>query len=181
MQLRQRGFTLIEAIVALAVLGVLLGLGAGAIGDMVHAARLRAVAGDVLQHVTLARSEAIKRNGRVVVCKSANGMDCRSEGGWEQGWILFHDRNNTGTREPGEPLVGRLPPLPEGWRVRANGPVARYVSYGPMGVAQLTSGAFQAGTFTVCRASAGRVEGRQIVINAGGRPRVQSVALAACS
>jgi type IV fimbrial biogenesis protein FimT len=43
------------------------------------------------------------------------------------------------------------------------------------------SGAFQAGTFTVCRQSAAAVQGRRIIINAGGRPRVQKVNLESCS
>lgn len=180
MHARHAGFTLTEAVVSLAVLGTLLAVGVPTLGEVVQGVRLQAVSGDVFQQLLLARSEAIKRNGRVVLCKSADGSACAEQGAWQQGWILFQDRNNSGTREPHEPVLHRLQPLPPDFRLVANGPFARYVSYGPMGSARMASGAFQAGTFTVCRASVDATEGRQIVINAGGRPRVQKVWLADC-
>jgi type IV fimbrial biogenesis protein FimT len=178
---RQRGFSLGESLVTLAVAGTLVTVGVSTVGDLVEGLRLQAVAGDVQYQLMLARSEAIKRNARVVLCKSADGQSCTAAGRWEQGWILFQDRDNSGTREPQEPLLQQPPLVPGGWRIVGNGPVARYVSYGPLGTTELTSGAFQAGTFTVCRASARAVEGRQIVINAGGRPRVQKVWLDSCT
>jgi len=181
MERQARGFTLVEALVTLTVLGTLLALGAPSFAELVDEMRLQAVSNDLFQQLMLARSEAIKRNGRVALCKSADGEQCTEAGPWEQGWIVFHDRNNSGTREPEEAILQRLRPLPPGWRVASNGPVTHYVSYGPMGGARLVSGAFQAGTFTVCRASAVAVPARRIIINAGGRPRVQKLALESCS
>lgn len=169
-----------EAVTTLTVLAGTIALGAPSLVDAVQSLRLQAVAGNVFEHLLLARSEAIKRNGRVVLCKSADGSSCSEQGTWRQGWILFHDRNNNGTHEPDEPLLPGLPPLPPDFRLRANAPLEDYVSYGPTGTSRLTSGAFQAGTFTVCRASVGAVEGREIIINAGGRPRVQKVLLDSC-
>lgn len=176
----QRGFTLTETLATLAVLGVLLGVAVTTVADVLHGMRLQAVTGDVFYQLLLARSEAIKRNGRVVLCKSVDGQSCTTEARWEQGWVLFHDANNSGTREPAEPVLQRLQALPAGWRLQANGPLADYVSYGPLGAARLVPGGFQAGTFTVCRTSADTLEARQIVINAGGRPRVQKVWLDHC-
>lgn len=175
------GFTLVEAIVTLGVLAGLVAASAPSFADLLHDLRLEAVTGDVLRQLMLARSEAVKLNGRAVLCKSVDGEQCTTSGHWEQGWILFHDRNNSGTREQEEALLQRVPPLPAGWRLITNGPVADYVSYGPMGGATLVSGAFQAGTFTVCRASARAVDARKVIINAVGRPRVQKVRLESCA
>jgi type IV fimbrial biogenesis protein FimT len=175
-----RGFTLTEALVTLAILSVLLGVAVPSIAGLFHGLRLQALSADLFQHLLLARSEAIKRNGRVVLCKTADGQACTQEGGWDQGWLLFHDANRSGTREENEPVLERLPPLPAGWRLTANRPLASYVSYGPLGGAKLVPGGFQAGTFTLCRASLEQLEGRQIVLNAGGRPRVQKVWLPSC-
>jgi type IV fimbrial biogenesis protein FimT len=178
---RHRGFSLVESLVTLALVGALLALGASSLSDLFHGLRLQALSGDLFQQLLLARSEAIKRNGRVVLCKSPDGAGCAADGAWEQGWILFQDRNNSGARDDGEPVLQRLNALPPGWRLTANAPVGRYVSYGPMGGARMaSSGAFQAGTFTLCRASTERTEARQIIINAGGRPRVQKVWLDDC-
>lgn len=176
----QRGFTLTESLVTLAVVGSLTTVGITTIGDIVQGIRLQNVSGDVFEQLLLARSEAIKRNGRVALCISADGEHCTSAGGWQQGWILFHDANNNGQRDTREPVLERLQPLPPDFRLSANGPLGRYVSYDAMGGTRMTSGAFQAGTFTVCRSSASAVEGRQIVINAMGRPRVQKVQLDRC-
>lgn len=175
-----RGFTLTEALITLAVLGLLLGVAVSTVAEVLHGLRLQAVSGDVFHHLMLARSEAIKRNGRVVLCKSVDGLTCTEQARWEQGWLLFHDVNNSGSREPREPVLQRLPALPAGWRLNANGPLANYVSYGPFGAARMVPGGFQAGTFTVCRTSTDTLEARQIVINAGGRPRVQKVWLDQC-
>ena len=180
MQRKQRGFNLVEAMVCLAVFGILVGASAPDLADMIHAQRLAGVSNDVLRQLQLARSEAIRRNARVALCKSADGVSCSEQGGWEQGWILFQDDNNSGTREDTEARLQHVLPVPPGYRLGANGPLARYVSYGSMGETRTTSNAFQAGTFTVCRISAEQATGHQVVINAAGRPRLQKVQLADC-
>ncbi|QJW84188.1 prepilin-type N-terminal cleavage/methylation domain-containing protein [Ramlibacter terrae] len=140
---KQRGFNLLECVVALAILGMLAGMAAPDVGDMIHAQRPGTVTNDVLQQLQLARSEAIKRNRRVALCKSSDGVACTDAGNWDRGWILFEDANNSGTREEGEPLLERLLPIPPGYRLTANAPLARYVSYSPFGHARLTSNAFR--------------------------------------
>lgn len=167
------GYTLLESLVVLAVAGTLVALAAPPLAGVLHGMRLHAVSTDLLHPLLAARNQALKGQGHVTVCASGDGGTCAPEGRWEQGWIVFQDGNRSGTREPEEPLLQQVPAPPAGWRIHANAPLGRYVSYGPMGASQLASGAFQAGTFTVCRASAQRLEARQIVVNAAGRPRVQ--------
>lgn len=180
MVMHQVGFTLAEAVVTLCVLGCFVALAAPAAHDAVQEARLRAATGDLLQHLVLARSEAIKRNARVVLCHSADGVTCSDAGGWQQGWILFHDANRNGVRDPQEAILQRINPLPPDLRLSGNGPVERYVAYDALGTTRMVSGAFQAGTFTVCRASADAADARQIVVSAGGRPRVQKIRVDSC-
>jgi type IV fimbrial biogenesis protein FimT len=176
----QHGFTLVESLVTLSVLGTLVGVGVTTLGDLVRGVQLQALANTLHQQLLLARSEAIRRNARVALCKSADGVSCTTAGGWEQGGILFVDRNRSGSRDPQEPVLQQLPALPRGWRISASGPVSAYVSYGPLGAAQLSSRAFQAGTFTLCPTSADAVDGLQVIINAGGRTRVQRTRLDNC-
>lgn len=167
------GFTLLESLVALATVGTLAAVAGPSLSAALHGMQLQAVSADLLHPLMAARSQALKGQGYVTVCASADGAACARAARWEQGWIVFQDRNHSGTREPEEPLLQQVPAAPAGWRIHANAPLGRYVSYGPMGASQLASGAFQAGTFTVCRASTERREARQIVVNAAGRPRVQ--------
>lgn len=167
------GFTLLESLVALSTVGTLAALAGPSLSAALHGMQLQAVSAELLHPLMAARNRALKGQGHVTVCPSPDGEACAREARWEVGWIVFQDRNRSGTREPEEPLLQQVAGPPAGWRIHANAPLGRYVSYGPMGASQLASGAFQAGTFTVCRASTERREARQIVVNAAGRPRVQ--------
>ena len=176
----QRGLSLVESTVTLAVVAGALRLALPALDDTLQNARLSSASQDLLMDLHLARTEAIKRNRRVAMCKSADGLQCSRDGGWEQGWIVFHDENNSGTVDPGEERIARHEALPPVLRLRGNAPVANYVSYTPLGATKFTGGGFQAGTLTLCRAAAGATQGNQVIINANGRPRLQVAALASC-
>jgi type IV fimbrial biogenesis protein FimT len=161
-------------------MGVLATLAAPAMSSMMGSMQLTSMTNGLFSHILLARSEAIKRNSRVALCKSSNGISCAATGGWEQGWIVFHDVNNNGTREDAETIMQRELALPASLRLAGNLNVAHYVSFASTGAAKLVGGGFQAGTLTVCQYSAGGSMARQIVLNAAGRPRVQKASAASC-
>lgn len=169
-----------ELLVVLTVTAAAVTAGVPALTSIMHSSGLSSASNLFFSHLQLTRSEAIKRNGRVVMCKSADGAACTSSGGWEQGWIVFHDENDNGLFDAAEVLIQRMDSLPVGWRIAGNQNVARYISYSPTGETKLTSGAFQAGTVTVCNLSNGHKEARKIVINAVGRPRVQKTTVSTC-
>jgi type IV fimbrial biogenesis protein FimT len=174
------GFALIELMVVLALVVILQTLAVPALSAAVDAVRLTASTQSFLGSLQLARNEAIKRNARVVLCKSDTGQRCVLTGDWEQGWIVFHDLNNNAQVDAGEAILQRESALNGMLRLTGNSQVASYASYTPTGATSMTSGAFQAGTFTVCRQSPGRSEARQIVIGSAGRVRTQKVTLSQC-
>lgn len=175
-----RGFTLTELMATVSVCSALSLCAVRFAGTVLDGMKLTAATHTLLAQLTHARSEAIKRNAPVVLCKSADGLRCAVDGGWEQGWLVFHDSNNNAQREEGEAVLVRGEPVPQ-LQINGNGTMARYVSFSPGGGTHTATGAFQAGTLTVCRPSAARAEARQIVINAAGRPRVQKVQLPSCA
>jgi type IV fimbrial biogenesis protein FimT len=175
-----RGLTLIELLIVLVIASILMGAGLPAFNGLMRSMKLTNASNDLFASLVLARSEAAKRHARVVLCKSADGERCVTTGGWEQGWIVFHDVNDNGVREWGEGIVSRVDPLPRDVRVSGNLNVSKYISYAPTGETKLTSGAFQAGTVTICSASVAAQEARQVVLNAVGRPRVQKSKVASC-
>lgn len=181
--LRRRGaaaFTLVEMAVALAVLALTVRLAMPGVESTLHSMRLRTAASSFMDHLHLARSEALHRNRRVALCKSSDGHHCTSEGGWEQGWIAFEDADVDGVRADTEELVGRQEALSPGLRLSGNHQVQSYVSYDGRGVARLPNGAFQAGTLTLCRVGAADGDARQVVINAVGRARLQRAVVPTC-
>ena len=177
----QRGFTLVELLVSLAIGSILMSLTVPAMTGMLNTQKAISASNALFAGLNLARSEAIKRNARAVLCKTANGLTCTLSGGWEQGWILFHDLNNNAALDAGEEVLRQQGPASAGIRLAGNLPIANYVSYTPIGTAKLISGAFQAGTFTLCMESSGSADVRQIVLSGTGRARAQKGAARDCS
>jgi type IV fimbrial biogenesis protein FimT len=176
----QRGATLLELIVVLAVAAILLMISAPAFSHLLHASRLTSATNALVASIHVARSEAIKRSQRVVICPSPAGDACAGAGGWQQGWMIFHDANNNAKRDAGESLVLAHPPLPAGMWVTSKGSTARYLSYTPAGATKQVGGGFQAGTLTLCHASAAPDSARQVVVYRTGRPRTAKTSVAAC-
>lgn len=180
-RLRQSaGVTLAEAAVVLGAVAVLISISVPSMAEWTVSLQRNDLANTMLLNLYRARNEAVKRNGRVALCKSADGAMCATVGGWEQGLIVFVDGNNNGHRDAGEVLIHREPALPTGWRLVGNASVRDRIGYGAEGMTRMESGAFQAGSIVLCRESAEPHEGRQIIVNSSGRPRVQKVAVDSC-
>ncbi len=175
-----RGWSLLEWLLALALLAVLLTLGGTSLTPLRQKYQLQAQAEDLLSTLALARSEAVKRGVRVTACVSSDGVYCQSESDWTQGWVLFEDTDGNALRSDAEPLIQVHAALPAGIRARGNSTVARFVSYAPNSRSLLISGAPQAGTITLCRASAQSNAGWQLVINFVGNARLEAATLASC-
>ena len=94
---RAAGFTLIELMVTLTVLGFLLAVAVPSFNNAVLGNKLTGYANSFLASAQLARSEAIKRNAAMTMCRSADGTTCATSGGWQQGWILFNDKDGDGS------------------------------------------------------------------------------------
>ena len=91
-----RGFTLVELLVALAVAGVLLGVGVPSFVDVVRNSRISAQYNAVVAALYLARSEAVKSSEFVTVCSRAAGTEtCGGKNDWNNGWIVFVDPTGT--------------------------------------------------------------------------------------
>jgi len=93
---RNRGFTLIEMIVVLSIIGIMVIIAIPSFTRFVQSNRLTTSANDFVSCLNLARSEAITRGVTVTVCKSSDQAACVTTGNWDQGWIVFADPNNDG-------------------------------------------------------------------------------------
>jgi type IV fimbrial biogenesis protein FimT len=167
-----QGFTLVELMVTVSVLAIVLGFGVPGFQELILNNRITTQANEFVAALNFARSEAIKRGTRITVCKSSDGSNCSGSNNWDQGWLVFVDDNNNAAVDGGEQILKVYSSL-RASTLSGNGNVASYVSYVSSGFTQLTSGAFQAGTFTLCPDSSG--SGRSIVINAMGRAMVNKV------
>lgn len=171
---KRSGFTLAELLVALAIVAILLTLAWPSYQQFVVDSRVTAQANEFLTALTFARSEAVKRNTTVTVCKSADGAGCTTAGGWQQGWIVFVDEGTVATVD-GTDTILRVAPAMNGpsTLVGTTADVASYVSYVPSGRSQLASGAAQGGTLALC-SNVNLAVRRDVVVNAAtGRAHVE--------
>src|SRR4051812_38705397 len=75
-----RGFTLIELLVVVTIAAIFAALAAPSFGSFIAGQRVKTASYDVWSMLTLARSEALKRNSSVTVTPAG--------GGWQNGWSV---------------------------------------------------------------------------------------------
>ena len=89
-----RGFTILELTLAAALVTVMSAIAAPGMMDFLRSNRLSMAARQLDADILLARSEAIKRNARVLVCvKGSTAGQCGSGTAWAGGWIVCYDAN----------------------------------------------------------------------------------------
>ena len=168
-----RGFTLVELMVALAIVSLIAAFVAPAWRDQLVAAELRERAEALAGAMARARSEAIKRGTRVDLCPTLDRSTCAVSGEWEAGWLAFPNQSAVDPQGPVGSVIAREPALRPGVTIRGNSPVARYVSYTALGHARRHDGALQMGTFTLCRGGANALK---VVLANSGRTRIDTTA-----
>jgi len=167
-----RGFTLIELMVTVAVLIVLLVVGVPEYRRMTENNRQVAAINTMVGDLNLARTEAVKQGRTVTLCGSADGATCNTAN-WESGWIVFtdRDRDNVVDNADGDILISRSTGLPAGLNLRAvEFDSTSVVQYLPNGQLRDTDGDGDAdGTFQVCEKSGDETKARVANVTNLGR------------
>jgi type IV fimbrial biogenesis protein FimT len=181
---KNTGFTLIELIITMLIVGILLTVGIPSLQDFLRGNQLVASTNELLSALHVARSEAIKLNTRVSVCDSTNGTSCAGTGEWEKGWIVFADSNgdlvSTGTLCTAVNTDCLL-------RVQAkvddssttirgldsNSAAMTSLTFTSRGLPKTMAGASQSGNLSICtKDSDGNALSRAVVLSLSGRVRV---------
>ena len=105
------GFTLIELMVAVSVLGVLLAIALPSFQPLIERWRVRQVESNLEASLQFARSEAIKRGGHIIMQKittNTNGCIAPSpQREWDCGWFICADTNRNNSCAASEPVLLR--------------------------------------------------------------------------
>jgi len=143
---RQAGFTLIEAMVVVAIMIILASVGVPAMQDMVVNQRIKSTTSDLFSSILRARSEAIKRNTDVSIMPATN---------WNSGWTIP-------SPTAGEPALLALTTRPA---ITVAAPAA--------GITFTAAGRIKGAANVTFNVSGTRGTPRCITIDLGGRPNVQ--------
>ncbi len=167
---RERGFSLYDVLTSLTVASVLSSVAVPSFQQVAASQRMTSAANSLITALHLARSEAIKRRERAVLCPSVDGRTCRDnsadETAWEEGYLLYIDRNANREFDADETAVWVMG-VAEGLHIRSS--VYRdHVTYQSNGMASGTNV-----TFTFCGKN-GRGTPRAVIVSNSGRPRTST-------
>lgn len=104
---KSRGFTLVELMVVVAIAAVLASLAVPSFKHLIQSSSISTSVNTFLGDLRFARSEALRRGGAVIMCRSdspeATSPVCGSGSGtggigWATGWIVFYDQDGNGDR-----------------------------------------------------------------------------------
>lgn len=184
-----RGFTLVELMVALTILGVLTSIAVPSFAKLMAANRLTTQAGELVSALSIARSEAVRR---------AQPVTLRSDDddNYALGWKVFPDANFNGAKTSDTDAADGLPlrvtstlrgsntikrvtrsaaPAPFTYAVSA-ATDRKYVVFTARGAITATTPAF----FRLCDPKNPTVAGRIVQVNTVGKVSIDSVT-ATCS
>jgi len=166
---RGLGFTLIEILMVLALLGVMLAAGMPSFMAFITKTRVSGATNEFLGDVSYARSAAATRQVEVAICVSTNQTSCTTGNAWERGRIIFIDTNADGAVSAGETVL-RVSQPTTATTVAATGfgstDILRFRPQG--GLRPPTQGSFK-----LCPSSG--TEGRMLSIATTGRPVISKI------
>jgi len=146
---RTAGFTLVELMVTLAVVGILAAVAVPAMTSLIAGNRLAGASSELTSSLQLARSEAIRRNAQVTICASSNGTTCSASTDWSR-WIVTGPDNSAAAGAANDVILTHTAPT----ALRVRGPSA--------GIVFRPSGLIRAGaTLSVCAPTTSLSENRR--------------------
>ena len=171
--------------VVLAISAILMALGIPSFSRLIQANTVNSTANILLADLRYTRSEAIRRGGGVLMCRSdapeATHPVCSSASsgaagrGWAEGWIVFQDWNGNGAQDEGEPLLRVQSAIAQMDAITEAGDTATAFHFTATGRIPITSALLRIGGSRIA-SDAQRV----VCVNFGGRARLASPAAVDC-
>lgn len=171
-----RGFTAIELLVVIAVLAILAAVATPSFNTLMERWRTRQASELLASSIYYARSEAIKRGGRVVLEKlpsNTNGCTLASTASdWGCGWCVYDNQDGQGTCTKASHLLQRYEPPPKTKINRVDAAASSKINWNRWGKQEdAPSVAFQ--IFPEHK-TAQDASARSVCLNLGGRIRTSA-------
>jgi type IV fimbrial biogenesis protein FimT len=147
----RQGFTMIELLIVVAVIGILASLAAPSFSELIKSQRMKSMATDLNASLSLARSEAVKRNTNVTLSPTTAGS-------WQDGWQIS---------DPGPPASV----------IQVHSAFTGVTATGPASVTYQSSGRILGTTAPAFDISATGVSAQRCVsVDLSGRPNMKAAA-----
>ena len=155
----QKGFTLLELMVTIAIVGILISLAAPNFSDALARGAVRDVASEWQETFYFAQSEAMRLQNNVLLCASNDGESCTG-GNFDNGWIVLDQGSGTVLRDT-------PPPSSEGLSIVSSSGRSTYTFNG---AGRLTGFVGDTLNFSLTRGSE-KLYDRTLTLNTEGRIR----------
>lgn len=153
------GLTVVELLIILSAIAIVVLISVPGSSMVLENYRLKSTSSDLVNGLSIAKGEAIKRGSTVRVCPSSNGRFCRTDGNWNHGWLVYSDGNGDGTVQEIEFIQSFQAPNPK-VSIIATGAVKTIASFTATGMKQ--DNGLETGEFHICHRGA---KGRSKIIS----------------
>jgi type IV fimbrial biogenesis protein FimT len=92
----QTGLTMVELMIVVTIAAILASIAVPSFSDLINNTRMSSTMSQLTSDLNRARSEAIKRNRRVLVCVRSTNTACNIITDWQNGWLVCYDEDQDG-------------------------------------------------------------------------------------
>ena len=162
----QKAFTLIELLIAMAMLVIVVAIGAPSMSSLLKSNELKGGLSVLYSALAFARDEAVTRRSQVTICGTKDALVCSEEPDMTSGWLIFSDVNENGKLDLADcnPILDCVlriqEPISSGATLTAS---ANWIAYGRNGELDIDG----ASSIRLCRSDAEAVNdsNRSLTIN----------------
>lgn len=162
-----RGFTLIETLIAITVAAILSVIAIPSMSESIQNSKVKELSSEFTAALHLTQSESIKRGIQVSMRTKLNASN-----EWQTGWDIFVDDDRDGIQDVGEELIQTYEIPDNGLTlVSKDSTFAPWLSFQPSGASRGSGGT--SGGFRICRSDVDITKSRSITIQSSGNVIVE--------